>query len=350
MLVAPAVCRVGKAKRAHRSVRDECSTFVGGLGAARLSPPYICCNVRRSTPRIAYATSYLFGTKLEPMQSDHWHTGIQAINGVSLFCRDWRPHSESTLPVLALHGSLTQSGSWIALAKTTASIRMLCPDQRGFGHSTDPGDETCAAFAADALTLSQSLLPQRIAVMGHSFACSIALEVARLAPDRVAAVVLVDPVVPFRKPPGAAPPPAIAYPETYATLEDAERHFLDTEEGAWPADALRSFVQDIMLRDGENGPWRLPYSQPRLRRLRAFTGSPSSDYNLFTKAPDVRCPVLIIRGGASKRFPVESERAFVEAFASKPDFRVCPDSGHFPANTDTKMVAGAVRDFLADKR
>jgi pimeloyl-ACP methyl ester carboxylesterase len=91
--------------------------------------------------------------------------------------------------VLALHGSLTQSGMWVALAEAADSFRMLCPDQRGFGLSEDRGNDSCAEFASDALALGQELLPERYVVMGHSFACSIALEAAHMAGGRVAAVV-----------------------------------------------------------------------------------------------------------------------------------------------------------------
>ena len=281
------------------------------------------------------------------MQTDSWRTGTQTNNGFSQFYREWRPQNESGLPVLALHGSLTQSGSWITLAEAAGTIRMLCPDQRGFGLSEDPGSDRCAEFADDAVKLAQHLLPERTVVMGHSFACSIALEVARIATDRIAAVVLVDPVVPIRKPSGAPAAPAFAYPESFASREEAERHFRDTEEGAWPADTLRGFVQDVMLRDSENGQWRFPYALSRLRRLRAFTASPASDYKLLEKAKDVRCQVLVFRGAKSKRFPPEAEQPFLDAFASKPEMVVCPTSGHFPANTETGLVAGVLKRFIS---
>ncbi len=112
-----------------------------------------------------------------------WRTGAAAINGFRQFWRAWQPREPATLPVLALHGSLTQSGMWKALAEAAGTIPMLCPDQRGFGLSDDPGDDSCAAFAADAVALAQHLLPARYVIMGHSFACSIALEAARLADE-----------------------------------------------------------------------------------------------------------------------------------------------------------------------
>jgi len=126
--------------------------------------------------------------------------------------------------------------------------------------------------------------------------------------------------------------------DTFATLEAAERHFRDTEEGEWTEGAVRRFVQDIMVRDGESGRWCFPYARARLRRLRAFIASSASDYNLFAQAKAVRCPALVFRGGMSKRFPSAAEQPFLEAFVSKPEAVLCPRSGHFPTATEPDIV------------
>jgi pimeloyl-ACP methyl ester carboxylesterase len=81
--------------------------------------------------------------------------------------------------------------------------------------------------------------------------------------------------------------------------------------------------------------------------LRAFTASPASDYDLFAKAKAVRCPVLIFRGGASKRFPAAAEAPFVETFPTKPTVVLCPTSGHFPTASETDLVADGLLRFLA---
>jgi pimeloyl-ACP methyl ester carboxylesterase len=273
-----------------------------------------------------------------------WRTDYHTINGFRQFCRDWQPREESCLPVLALHGSLTQSGMWVAPAEAAGTVRMLCPDQRGFGRSEDPGRDSCEEFASDALLLAQKLLPERYVIMGHSFACSITLEAAHMAAGHVAAVALVDPVM------RAGTPSAAPVPATFATLEEAERHFRDTEEGKWTDEALQRFVQDIMVRDGDSGPWRFPYVPARLRRLRAFTASPASDYDLLAKAKAVRCPVLVFRGGMSKRFPPAAEQPFLEAFASKPKVVVCPKSGHFPTAAEPDIVIEELKRFLDNVR
>jgi pimeloyl-ACP methyl ester carboxylesterase len=276
--------------------------------------------------------------------SGAWRSAEWTGAGFRQFYREWQPASQTGLPVLALHGSLTQSGMWNALAESAANVRLMCPDQRGFGLSDDPPGDACADFARDAVALADALLPGRFVVMGHSFACSVALEVAR-SHGRVAGAVLVDPVV---RVPGAAPaggPPA-PNPERLASLEEAQQHFARTEEGEWTADSLKRFAADVMIADTDGG-WRFPYSNERLRRLRAFTASPASDYDLFTKARAVRCPVLVFRGGVSKRFAAAAESPFMSAFAGEARCVVCPKSGHFPTTTEPGLVIAALQAFLA---
>ncbi len=283
------------------------------------------------------------------MEIDLWRTKYHTINGFRQFCRDRQPRDESLLPVLALHGSLTQSGMWASLAEAADSFRMLCPDQRGFGLSEDPGNDSCAEFASDALALGREVLIERYVVMGQSFACSIALEAASRAAGVIAAVVLVDPVVRISARP-AAPTPASSPPfATFATLEEAERHFRETEEGEWGGSVHR-FVQDIMMHDSASGTWRFPYTLARLHRLRAFIASPASDYDLFAKAKAVRCPVLAFRGGMSKRFPLDAEQSFVQAFASELKLVLCPRSGHFPTTTEPHIVIRELKTFLGGIR
>lgn len=278
------------------------------------------------------------------MASGSWRTDYLAINGFRQFHRDWRPREASHLPVLALHGSLTQSGMWTVIAETMASVRMACPDQRGFGLSEDPGTDFCAEFAADALALAQSLSLDHYVVMGHSFACSIALEFAAKAGQRAAAVVLVDPVV--RIGPAGQTTLPLSPPDSFAAISEAARYFRETEEGKWTDRALERFVQDIMIRDAQTGHLRFPYSAARLRRLRAFTASPASDYDLFTKAKATRCPVLVFRGGMSKRFPPNAEQPFLDAFTAKPKIVVCPYSGHFPTATEPDIIVNELKHFL----
>jgi pimeloyl-ACP methyl ester carboxylesterase len=276
----------------------------------------------------------------------HWVVSENSWPGFRQFVRDWQPPGVGLLPILALHGSLTQSGAWIVPAAMMEDVRMVCPDQRGFGKSDYPGTDSCAAFAADAIAQANGSLPGRFIVMGHSFACSIALEVARTVPDRIAGAILVDPLVPFGKPVPATPPPVwTPIPHGFADLDAAERYYRETEEGEWSAPALRRYLQDILVKDAQGG-WRFPYTSQRLRRLREFVASPASDHGLMGKTGGVQCPVLIFRGGRSKRFVEAGEKPFAASFPRPAETIVCPTSGHFPTATEPEIIVAGILRFL----
>ncbi len=278
-----------------------------------------------------------------------WRTGFETVSDFRMFYRDWRPAGgESRPPVVALHGSLTQSAMWIAAAEGVAGARFICPDQRGYGLSEDPGGGDAAAdFARDAVGLANVLRLDRFTVMGHSFACAIALEVARVDAGRVAAAVLVDPTVRDAGERRRNLEVSAERPGRFASLKEAARFFRESEEGEWPPAQLARFVRDVMVREGEGRSFRMPFAKERLLRLRAFQASSGSDYDPLAKAGSVECPVLIIRGGLSRRFSAEAERRLRGAFPNGARAVLCPRSGHFPTVSEGKLFQGELRKFLA---
>ena len=280
-----------------------------------------------------------------------WRSGFVDLPGFRMFYRDWRPAGgEGRPPVVALHGSLIQSGMWTSVAEGVGAARMVCPDQRGYGLSGDPGaGEAAADFARDAVALANALMIDRFTIMGHSFAYAIALEVARMEPGRVAAAVLVDPTV--RDPSGHQRNLARAAerPASFPSFAEAVRWWRANEEGAWPGAELKRFLRDVLIQEKNGGPCRAPYAPERLLRLRAFQASPGSDYGI-EGARGVKCPVLIFRGAVSKRLSPEAERRLRKALPNGAQSVLCRKSGHFPSVSEPKRFNDALRKFLAGTR
>jgi pimeloyl-ACP methyl ester carboxylesterase len=81
-----------------------------------------------------------------------------------------------------------------------SGLRILAPDLRGHGRTTltaDPGDWSgWRGFAADLLALLDAAAVERPVVLaGHSLGATTSLLAAAQAPDRTAALVLVEPVL-----------------------------------------------------------------------------------------------------------------------------------------------------------
>ena len=279
-----------------------------------------------------------------------WYAGFETVSNFQMSFCDWRPAKRSSfLPVIALHGSLSQSGMWKALAEGAGTIRMICPDQRGYGRTDDPGAGDAAAdFARDVIGLADTLLLDRFVVMGHSFAGAIALAVAAKRPERVAATVLMDPTV--REGSGANTNLEVARnrPVEFENLVQAQKFITENEEGFWPPARTRRFLSDILICDGVDGVCRVPYEKSRFLRLREFQATSTSDYDPVFLAKKTKCPALVFRGGKSMRFKEESEKLLMSALPKKSRVVVCAKAGHFPNISEPVMVQRELKEFLAD--
>lgn len=119
------------------------------------------------------------------------------VNGVRLWYRVAGAAASGAPPVVFLHGGPgynSHSFSVIAGPALERQLRMVYFDQRGSGRSERPweGDYRMATLVEDIEGLRRALGVQRIAIIGHSFGGTLALEYAATHPERVSRLVLVD--------------------------------------------------------------------------------------------------------------------------------------------------------------
>src|SRR5438270_3038605 len=119
------------------------------------------------------------------------------LNGVRLWYRIAGTPTSNTPPVLFLHGGPgynSYSFAHIEGPLLEKTVRMIYLDQRGSGRSERPWtrDYKMQTLVADIEALRRSLGVPRLAVIGHSFGGTLALEYAAAHPEHVAKLVLVD--------------------------------------------------------------------------------------------------------------------------------------------------------------
>ncbi len=97
-------------------------------------------------------------------------------------------------PLLLLHGfPFTSESFWPQLESPPPGVRVIAIDHRGFGRSTPvAGVASMEALAEDALGLLDALGLEEASVAGVSMGGYVALALARLAPQRVTALALLD--------------------------------------------------------------------------------------------------------------------------------------------------------------
>lgn len=131
------------------------------------------------------------------------------VDGGPMTVGEWGP--EDGAPVLAVHGITASLAGWPLLAAALPEARLVAPDLRGRGRSNVlPGPYGLDRHAADLVQLLDALGLDRVVVVGHSMGAFVGVRLAGLAPDRVAALVLVDGGIAL--PPMPAPAPG-ARPE-----------------------------------------------------------------------------------------------------------------------------------------
>lgn len=99
-------------------------------------------------------------------------------------------------PLVFVHGWTCDRSFFAPQAEYfSRNHRVVSLDLRGHGESDKPeGDYPIAAYSSDIGELIEQLNLQKPIVVGHSFGASAALQVAADLPDRVGAIVMVEPM------------------------------------------------------------------------------------------------------------------------------------------------------------
>lgn len=112
------------------------------------------------------------------------------VNGISVAYDDAGPAGKT---LLLLHGHPFDRSMWRPQAEPLARLgwRVVAPDLRGYGSSSvAPGKTSLSSFARDAVGLLDILAADSAVFAGHSLGGHIAMEVSRLFPERVEALIL----------------------------------------------------------------------------------------------------------------------------------------------------------------
>ncbi|HSS40880.1 MAG TPA: alpha/beta hydrolase [Polyangia bacterium] len=236
-----------------------------------------------------------------------------SVNGVDLA---YRVQGEGE-PLLLLHGFFGSSADWVHLFDLddlARRYRLILPDARGHGRSTNPtGAFTHRLCAADVRALLDHLGLPRVKAVGLSLGGGTLFHVATQDPDRVEAMVLVGA-------PSYFPVQARALTAAVSDRDD------DHPDAEWAELRARHVQGDDQIR----ALWRI---------ARGFATS----YDDMTFTPPllatIRARTLIVTGDRDGLYPLEM---FVEQYRAIPGaaLMVIPDGGHH-------AVFGAARpDFV----
>jgi pimeloyl-ACP methyl ester carboxylesterase len=172
---------------------------------------------------------------------------------------DLKPDREPSGTIVLLHGKNFSGAYWkeTAIALRDAGLRVIMPDQIGFGRSSKPDrfQFTFQQLATHTRSLLHSLGVKRAHVLGHSMGGMLAARYALMFPDEVHSLTLLNPL-------GLEDWKAKGVP--HRTVDA-----LYQQELAQNADKIRAYQRENYY----DGQWRPEYD-PWVEMLVTFTRSP----------------------------------------------------------------------------
>lgn len=98
-----------------------------------------------------------------------------------------------SIPLVVIHGLLGSADNWRSHLKVwQRSRRVIALDLRNHGRSPHADGMSYSAMVNDVVALLDKLSIERAHVLGHSMGGKVAISLARLAPQRVASLVVAD--------------------------------------------------------------------------------------------------------------------------------------------------------------
>ncbi|MFD4570961.1 alpha/beta fold hydrolase [Streptomyces sp. NPDC058417] len=257
-------------------------------------------------------------------------------------------------PLLCLPGGPMQSSAYLGdLGGLTAHRRLVLLDPRGTGASAvpaDPASYRCDRQVADVEALREHLCLDRVDLLAHSAGANLALLYATRHPDRVARLLLITPSV------YAAGVQVTAEDRlSAARLRRGEPWFEPAYEalesltaGRPVTDAAQAVAPFYHSRwDDEARAYDAAGDRTRNPEAAAAYGAEGAFDPPATRAalPSLRSPVLLLAGRTDVAAPPSAMEEYAALFP-KSEFRVQPDSGHFPWRDDPSAFTRVVEGFL----
>ena len=251
-----------------------------------------------------------------PRRRDGFESRWTVVKGVRLHHRTSTDRSAGTVAVVFVHGLAVSHRYMLPTARRLAPHHPVhLPDLAGFGLSAEPGWNLGVVEHADYLVgWLDAVALEQVVLLGNSFGCQVAVDLAVRYPERVRSLVL-------------------ASPTTDPTARTASRQL-----GRWLRDVPREDARQapILLRDVRDaGPGRV------VATFRASLRDP-----IEAKLPGTSVPTLVVRGALDPVVPQPWAEAAAR-LAPLGELAVIPGAPHNLNYSAADQLTQLVRTFLA---
>ena len=236
--------------------------------------------------------------------------------------------------VLAIHGWFGSARGWSSFPEfiDPSAFTYAFMDLRGYGDRKDvTGEFTVDEVAADALAMADDLGWDRFSVVGHSMGGKFAHRVLLAAPDRVRALVGLNPV-----PAGATP-----FDEQGWAL------FSGAADNPGNRAAIIDFTTGSKLtKTFINGMVRHSLDNSTVEAFAAYLQAwARSDFSAQAKV-DTATPVKLIVGVNDPALSADVMEQTWRVFFPEAELTILPDAGHYPMFEAPVSLATSIEEFL----
>jgi pimeloyl-ACP methyl ester carboxylesterase len=217
--------------------------------------------------------------------------------------------------LVLLHGGAQNAHTWdtVALALGRPLVAIDLP---GHGHSdaAKAGALSVEDHAADVARVVQAVAPEARAVVGMSLGGLTALALARLAPDLVRRLVLVDITPGVTAAKADSVTSFVAGPSSFASFDEILARTVEFNPTRTVSSLRRGILHNAVQR--EDGSWVWRYARFRQGDL----GVPPDFGDLWSVVSGLTLPLLLVRGMATGSVVDDADEA--ELLRRKPDAQV----------------------------
>lgn len=272
-----------------------------------------------------------------------------AVNGVELAVYEWPGEGP---PILFAHANSFHGRCWGPVAARLPGRRRIAFDQRGHGRSDKPAPPySWPDFGHDLAALALALGVEGAIGVGHSLGGYATTLAAALAPERFAALLLLDPVILPPERYGARLPGQHgaarrrshwASPQAFYERLHAHHPF-----SAWEEAALRAYCEYGVLPNPAGDDYVL--ACPPAVEADIYHGT--TEHGIYDVIASLQLPVTVVRGHPYQLNPAEDLTAsptnptLAAFFAHGRDLHLV-DHSHFIPMEDSALVARLIAEQL----
>ncbi len=214
------------------------------------------------------------------------------------------PSADAHAPVVVfLHGILGTARNLTRLveAAAAAGFHAIALDQRGHGKSPHAAEYSLESFAGDVVAFLDSKNITKAHIVGHSMGARVALTTTGLYPARVLSLTMLDAGMRLDENALETIREIIfPLPESFANKTDADAFLM-----RFPA-SIRLWLQSNLKSQSQTSALTWVFDLKGLREQLLTNASKGLRIDQHFVFSQIKCPILIVRGGQSKHFSVEA--------------------------------------------